>query len=311
MCPGKPDAIVVGTGIAGLGVAAQLATRGLKVICYEQAREAGGRLGSFTYRDGWSVDIGLHMTELGELGAANELCRSVGGVVNWPPFSESVLFFEQGSWKDVAELVQMSKADRKDFKDLMGRIASLPDEAIESVDDLSWKEWMDRQQLPQSLQHLFSLLSMVMTTLPDPSEQSAGEVLFISRENLQKKRQILSANYPLGGMRALVQPLVDAIQSQGGEIVLNCKVQEVIVDKGAVRGVRIPKRDSSAPYPLAFRVEETKPSIRIPSSAPSPPTSCTTCSICTHPEPPSRPGGSAGFGIRQKRPPDSSDTSLA
>ena len=258
----KVDVAVVGAGIAGLGVAAQLAGHGLKVLCFEQGPQAGGRLQSFSYNDprgdGWRLDIGLHMTELGDRGAASALCRRVGGAVSWPPFSESVQFFHDGVWKDVAELVPLSDDDKKSFKALLRLIASLTDEAIDSEDDVSWKDWMDRQGLSAPLRKLFSLLSMIMTTLPHPSEQAAGEVLFIARENLREVRQVLSANYPIGGMDAIIRLLREALEAGGGEVVLNCAVQEVLIEAGAVRGVRIPKTDSRSPYPPEFRVDETE-----------------------------------------------------
>jgi len=48
----KYDAIIVGCGIAGLGVAAQLARQGRNVICFERDAQAGGRLQSFSLEGG-------------------------------------------------------------------------------------------------------------------------------------------------------------------------------------------------------------------------------------------------------------------
>ena len=254
----KTDAIIVGAGIAGLGVAAQLARKGMKVICFERDAQVGGRLQSFPYGDGWRVDIGLHMTELGELGAASELCNRVGGHVPWPPFSETVEFFDQGAWKNVAELVQLSQEDQKIFSDILGRVAGLSDTEISEADALSWEDWMERQGLSEPIRRLLSALSMIMTTLRHPSEQAAGEVLYIARENLLKKRQVLSANYPEGGMAAIMRPLQEAVEAEGNEIVTGCEVQETIIENGAVKGVRIPHRGHRSPYPPEYRVLETE-----------------------------------------------------
>jgi len=254
----KWDAVVVGCGIAGLGVAAQLARQGLKVICFERDAQVGGRMQSFSLEGGWRVDIGLHMTELGEHGAASELVRRVGGQVHWPPFSETVQFFQDGSWKNVADLVQLSLEDKKTFGGLMHRIAAMADGEIASQDAVSWEDWLARQGLSEPIRRLLALLSMIMTTLPHPSEQAAGEVLYIARENLQKRRQMLSANYPIGGMAGIIRPLREAVEMHGGRIVLNCDVQEVIIENRAVKGVRVPRRNQALPYPPAYGVPETE-----------------------------------------------------
>jgi prolycopene isomerase len=178
--------------------------------------------------------------------------------VPWPSFSETVEFFDQGAWKDVAELIQLSQEDKRIFSHVLGRMASLSDEEISEMDALSWEDWMDRAGLPEPVRRLLSALSMIMTTLSHPSEQAAGEVLYIARENLQKKRQVLSANYPDGGMAAITNPLQEAVKAGGGEIVTGCEVQEVIIENNAAKGVRIPHRAHASPYPPEYRVLETE-----------------------------------------------------
>jgi len=134
----------------------------------------------------------------------------------------------------------------------------LSDTEIAAVDAVSWQDWMERQGLSEPVRRLLAVLSMIMTTLSYPSEQAAGEVLFIARENLRKRRQVLSANYPAGGMAAITRPLRETIEETGNEIFLNCPVQEVVIENGAVRGVRIPGSGLRSPYPPAYRVDETE-----------------------------------------------------
>jgi flavin-dependent dehydrogenase len=87
------DLIVVGAGIAGLGVAAILAKEAdQKVLVIDQFATVGGRL--MSYKDapekGWIVDTGLHLIELRERSSSNELNRRVGKKVEWAPFSKTV-----------------------------------------------------------------------------------------------------------------------------------------------------------------------------------------------------------------------------
>src|SRR5262245_44424176 len=60
---GKPDVVVVGGGIAGLGAARTLTKQGLDVVVLEQEDEAGGRMRSRQGFDGIWFDLGAeHLT---------------------------------------------------------------------------------------------------------------------------------------------------------------------------------------------------------------------------------------------------------
>ena len=75
------DTIVVGAGIAGLGVAAVLSLEaGEKVLILDRYDRPGGRLMSYpdTPDKGWRVDIGLHMTELRDASSIHALNQRVG-----------------------------------------------------------------------------------------------------------------------------------------------------------------------------------------------------------------------------------------
>ena len=63
------DTIVIGAGIAGLGVAAILSKEaGQKVLVLDRFSKPGGRLTNYEgYPEkGWILDVGLHLIELGK-----------------------------------------------------------------------------------------------------------------------------------------------------------------------------------------------------------------------------------------------------
>src|SRR5438270_10531082 len=55
----KNDAIVIGSGLAGLSAAFELAERGLHVLVLEAAQQVGGRTSNWT-ADGMDVESGIH-----------------------------------------------------------------------------------------------------------------------------------------------------------------------------------------------------------------------------------------------------------
>jgi prolycopene isomerase len=255
----KFDTIVVGAGIAGLGVAAILAKEARhKVLVLDRYPSFGGRL--LSYSDApqkeWRVDVGLHMIELGEKSSANELNERVGKTVKWGPFSKTVEIWNGEKFINVAELVPMSDEDKIAFRELLQQIARLSDQEIEQWDNRSWEEWL-LEHVPQpSVRELFTDFGMIMTTIPLAIDMAAGEVLYIARENLIKNQQVLSSSYPLDGMEGLTRGLVDTVEENGGTLKFGCNVQEIVFENNKAAGVRIPSGNHI--YPLAYRMPESE-----------------------------------------------------
>jgi phytoene dehydrogenase-like protein len=205
---------------------------------------------------GWRVEIGLHMGELGEKSSCNALNNRVGKTVQWAPFSDTVDIWNGEKFVSVAELVPMTKEDKIAFRDLMQKIATLKDAEIEAWDNRSLEEWL-MENVPQApVRELFTDLGMIMTTIPHAIDMAAGEVLYIARDNLLKTRQALQASYPIDGMEGVTRGLAEVIREYGGEIKLNCDVQEVVIENKRAVGVRIPAKRHI--YEEEFRIFETE-----------------------------------------------------
>ncbi len=253
------DAIVVGAGIAGLGVAAILSKEAKqKVLVVDRFPKFGGRMMSYEgYPEkGWRVEIGLHFVELGEKSSCTELNRRVGKKVEWASFSKTVDIWNEDRFVSVADLVPMTKEDKSAFKDLMGNIAGMSDAEIEAWDNRSLEEWLMENVPQESIRELFTDLGMIMTTIPNAIDMAAGEVLYIARNNLLNTRQVLQASYPLDGLEGITRGLVEVIEENGGEIKLNCEVQEILIRNGRAAGVRIPAKKHI--YQEEYRIFETE-----------------------------------------------------
>ncbi len=253
----KYDTIIVGAGIAGLGVAAILAKEaGHKVLVLDRYPSFGGRLLSYgdAPKKNWRVDVGLHFIELGEKSSSTELNARVGKTVKWGPFSKTVEIWDGEKFINVAELVPMSDEDKIAFRNLLQLIAALSDQEIEQWDNRAWEEWLEENVPQPSVRKLFTDLGMIMTTIPLAIDMAAGEVLYIARENLIKKQQVLSASYPLDGMEGLTRGLVETIQENGGTLQLGCNVQEIVFEGKKAIGVRLPT--GSHLYPMTYRMPD-------------------------------------------------------
>jgi prolycopene isomerase len=251
----KFDAIVVGAGIAGLGVAGMLQRGGLNAVCIEKDPIAGGRMQGYDLEGGWRLDIGLHMAELGDASSADELVKAVGKEVEWAPFSETVEMWRNGKWQTLQEMIIAAPEDIEDIKRLMGTIARMDDVTLEATDLMSWGDWLADNGAGPVTRELFEVNGMIMTTVPDPYGMSAGEILYISRDNLRKKKNVLTAAYPKGGMLGIINPQREAFEEAGGALMLNTTVDSVLFDGNKAKGVSLRKK-SLSPYTNWFYMDD-------------------------------------------------------
>ena len=253
------DLIVVGAGIAGLGVAAIISKEAnQKVLVIDRFPKFGGRLMSYDGHPekGWTIDVGLHLIELGEKSSSNDLNNRVGRKVEWASFSDTVDIWNGESFINVADLVPMTREDKIAFGALLKRIVAMTDAEIEAWDNRSLEEWLMENVPQSSIRELFTDIGMIMTTIPNAIDMAAGEVLYIARENLSKTRQVLQASYPKDGMEGLTRGLVEVIRENSGEVKLDCEVQEVLIQDSKAVGVRIPSK--SHIYQEEYSIFETE-----------------------------------------------------
>ena len=246
----KFDVAVIGAGVAGTGVAALLQQSGKKVVLIDRYDQVGGRAQTWQYKDGWTIDIGLHEVELGKYSKCHQLAERVGGTIEWGEWSGGIGVYQDGKWTDLDKMLKLGKQEIEDYKKIIKTVASITDTEIDAWDDKDWKLWLDGQSDSKVVKDMFAIIGMVNTTVLEPENMSAGENLYIMRENLRHTRQALQASYPKGGMRALTDPLTEAFKKAGGTLMLSTTVKEVIVKDKKVQGLAIAKNVS--PYPVAW-----------------------------------------------------------
>src|SRR4030042_5959181 len=140
---------------------------------------------------GARADIGLHMIEMGKKGFCHELGTRVGKEFEWAGFSVTLDLYEDGAWHDMQTYIQLTDEEKASFIELMMGIATLDEPDFKAWDNRSFGEWLDLKEMKGNLREVWENMSMIMTTIPDVREQSAGECLYIAKEAWVKGRAVL------------------------------------------------------------------------------------------------------------------------
>lgn len=232
------DAIVIGAGVAGLGVAAQLQLKGLKTALLERDTYVGGRATTGVFKDGWKVDYGQHGICPARGGNVDDLVRRVGKEILWQGKAEGLDVFKDGKWYELMDLVKTPDT-RPEFKKIIEIIVQMKDEEIGSLDHVSWAEWIGMQTSFAVVQDVYYFLGMIATTIQNPVEQAASEVIWIIRQGLQRNRELLPTSHPSEGSIGMVNPLKESFLENGGDLLLGTAVNDILIENNRVRGVRV------------------------------------------------------------------------
>ena len=261
------DAVVIGSGIGGLGVAALLASEaGKRVLVLERHTVAGGFTHTFS-RKGWEWDTGLHY---------------VGGVQEPDSFLRRIFDRVTQSrlkWQPTGDIVDRIVVGDQEFEYLAGRkrwrermLADFPSEEaaidrfLELVGDARKRSmgFFGEKAVPAPIALVFGWL--MRRGFLKHSDRKLGDVLDTLTDD-QMLKAVLSAQYgdhgmppaqasfamhamvfahylegaayPKGGSAAIAEAIAPTIEATGGRIVVGAEVVEILTAGNRVTGVRM------------------------------------------------------------------------
>ena len=229
----KYDAIVIGSGIGGLSTALLLTNQGRKTLLLEKNDSLGGRLRSY-HRDGFTVDLGVHIISRCEKGPLGEIL-SRAKVVSKLKFEkvrpvssyDGKIFIFPHDLKDM-----MPEKDFDGLMKFMSDIRAMTDNEVSGYDNVTIKSVLNKYtENPLAHSCLFNI-SMVYTCLSSWL-LSAGELMRCLRYEAEAR----ASGYPIGGCGTIVQELAEAIRERGGDIIANTPVEKILIKDNKVTGV--------------------------------------------------------------------------
>ncbi|EQC34031.1 hypothetical protein, variant 2 [Saprolegnia diclina VS20] len=282
--PSTLDAIVVGSGIGGLGVAAILARMGWRVLVLEQHDRAGGA--THTFEDmGVEFDTGTHY-----IGSIDPQCREymelmgIGDdVLQWDPIGahedgfayDKVAVGENGSFQ-----VAFPAGRDRFIAELLRKFPDEPNlkEQLEAYVDLCERatklsQWFYTLKVvePQWLGSLLIRIALFFGDRHGFMRRNTTDVIdsIISNKLLQRvlcgqwgdhgvlpdsapfymHSQIVmhymnGAVFPRGGSAKIAEGLVRSIEQSGGRVLVKASVAQVLVEGGKAVGIQLENGDT-------------------------------------------------------------------
>ncbi len=260
---GGARAIVIGSGFGGLGAAIRLQARGYDTKLLEMRDKPGGR--AYVYeQDGFKFDGGptiitapFLIDELFELTG-----RRAADYVKIVPvtpfyriqFPDGSRFDYTGRQEEIeAEVHRFNPADLDGYRRFVERSHQIFDRAFTDLADRPFSTVADMLKVAPDLirfQSHRSVYSMVSSFISDPRLRQVFSFhpLLIGGNPFQSSAIYSMIHYlernwgvyfAMGGTGALVDAFVRLFQDMGGEVRLNARVTEILVEDGTAAGVRL------------------------------------------------------------------------
>jgi phytoene dehydrogenase-like protein len=278
------DAIVIGSGMGGLTVASLLSQlRGKRVLVLERHFKPGGFTHGFK-RQGFYWDVGVHY--VGQMGADSRL-RQVfdlvtGNGVDWQkmpePFEKFIYPDLQMDWYGDRQKLIQELSDRfpdekaaiqQYFQDIPKAATALTVHTLKLNSNwlikqiarlvqwfngfdlaLTTQDYLDRQFTNPELKAL--LVSQWGTYGLPPAESPFAVHATVAQHYME------GGYYPVGGAGQIAPRVKAIVAAQGGTILLNRQVTQVLLDRGQAVGVRVQVVDNTL-NPKTSEQSESQP----------------------------------------------------
>jgi phytoene dehydrogenase-like protein len=252
------DVIVIGGGPGGLSTAALLAKAGRRTLLVDKNETTGGKAVTVT-RNGFSYELGpklqvpmrdpAFVTLFAELGMPERLEQRF--------LDRAAISYRRPSSQEYRSvLMPQTSEDPTPFFDLWGldngarqraldvliRIATLPPPEVDRLDDVSMRDYLAGLDVPPALYNYLAMHSNA--SLAEPIDRVAAS------EQIKILQQIAvsgGGGYYRGGFGRMLGEIEGIFRRLGGELLLDTRVESIIVREGRACGIETAKGTFNAP----------------------------------------------------------------
>ena len=257
------DVIVIGSGPGGASCATLLQKRGIQTLLVEKNNSIGGKMVSIE-KDGYAYDLFPHgqvpmrgsgfEAIFGELGVSDEFepalepgdDRDIIKIAyrkrGWDEYRFTVQGQAMSDPTPFFKLWDMDAEGEQKVLAFMASLATMPEEQIDRLDDVSMHEYLIEQDVPYEL---YSYLAFhANASLAEPIDLvSASEQIRIMQHMMLRG----GGGQYKGGFGTLATVMLRELEKNGGTLIRNNRVEKILVEDGAVRGVQTAQGTFRAP----------------------------------------------------------------
>ena len=210
---------------------------------------------------GYTLDIGYHAISANGAGYMLDFEDQIDGLPEvkkhgamYGNYFQGKLYYDVAGSRIDPNLKQIAKEGRIPFLSFYSDAYGMPDEEIDRLEKVSFKEWADGKGISKS-DVLFNHLHCVATlfsTINDPEDISMGDIFRYFKHAFGPKLERGVLKYVGGfienGTMEWSMSLARKFESLGGEIIFQAKVKEIVVQDGRVAGVVVRQPDGEKRY---------------------------------------------------------------
>lgn len=246
----KKQAVVIGAGIGGVAVAALMAKSGYQIIVLERNEIIGGKT-AMARRDGFIVDIAIHVSARGEKGPLGEVARLINADVEFirkDPFGS--FFYDERMAEftpnmhpiSLYKILKLLNLPLRTMPGLMRFFAklvfSVKNEAdIKKYRNIPAEEFIRSYTKDPDACAFLEACAGLMFVLSS-KEASAGEFLIALSDWFKSN----GGSYPKGGFGQIPRAFLDVCEKHGGEVLVNQEVKSIQIENNRVTGVKTKDR---------------------------------------------------------------------
>lgn len=260
---GPPQAIVIGAGLGGLAAAMRLGAKGYQVTLVDRLDRVGGRGSSIT-QDGHRFDLGPTIVTVPQIYEKlwADCGRDFYADVDLRPiepyyeirWTDGSNFFVTGDTKIMeTEVARLNPGDVKGYRRFLKDSYRRYVVAFEGLMTKPMHRLWDTIRVLPTFGVLRAdqpILKLAQKRVKDERLRMALSFhpLFIGGDpmNVTSMYALVSylekefgVHYAMGGIQAIADAMARVIEDQGGRVELGADVDEILVEHGAARGVRL------------------------------------------------------------------------
>jgi phytoene dehydrogenase-like protein len=231
------DAIIIGSGIGGAAVGGMLAHAGYKTLVLEKNAFIGGRCTSYQ-KDGFTVDVGVHLFGVADKGSLGDVCRRIGtpDAIDWVTIDKPILRVgnERKKYSRANMIGTMPKEESDKLASIFIKISQMTEDEINKLWYVPLDQWVNQYTTHPQAHDFFDMINGQYFCV-ELNVASTAEFIRCFREVLVAR----SSAYPKGGCIAIPQAYLAAVERHGGKVVTKAGVEKVIVENKTAVGVRL------------------------------------------------------------------------